>query len=392
MDLSVIIVNYNVKDFLENALVSIERALQAHLRSGKKISGEIFVVDNASDDGSVELLRKRFPRIHLIVNKQNLGFAQANNVALERSRGRYALLINPDTIVQEDTLRVMIDFLDEKNEIGAAGCKILNPDGTLQLACRRSFPSPWVSLTKTTGLSALFPSSKLFGRYNLTYLDPDQSYEVDAISGSFLIVRRKVYEEVGGLDENFFMYGEDLDWCYRIQKAGWKIYYVHETQIIHYKGESTKRSDFDELKTFYHAMHLFVEKHLSGSLVLEALLRIGIVLRRGLAFLGKVGKPLSLAVIDFVFVDISLLLSEYLWFGQVFHFPRYAYGVVLTIPALIFWLSFFSLGLYTHRKFSFSRAALGVVISFFVILKLAQFPNLKKIFERRFKNVTYFLR
>ena len=211
MDLSVIIVNYNVRDFLENALVSIEKALEARLENGKQITSEVFVVDNGSDDGSVELVRKKFPHVHLLVNEENLGFARANNAALKKVHGRYLLLINPDTIVQEDTLKAMIEFFESNPAVGAAGCRILNPDGTLQLACRRSFPSPWVSFTKTTGLSALFPRSKLFGRYNLTYLNPNEICEVDAISGSFMIVRRTVYEQVGGLDENFFMYGEDLD-------------------------------------------------------------------------------------------------------------------------------------------------------------------------------------
>jgi hypothetical protein len=373
MDLSIVIVNYNVRDFLENALLSIEKALEDRLADGRKIAGEIFVVDNASDDGSVDLVKKKFSHVHLIANEENLGFARANNIALSQARGRYLLLINPDTVVQEDTLKVMIDFFDANPDVGVAGCKILNPDGTLQLACRRSFPSPWASFMKTTGLSALFPRSKLFGRYNLTYLNPEESYEVDAISGSFMMVRRTVCEQVGGLDENFFMYGEDLDWCYRIQKAGWKIYYLHKTQIIHYKGESTKRSDIDELKRFYDAMQLFVKKHLSGSLVVQALLRIGIVLRRGIAFAGKVGRPLLLAVVDFMLVDLCLLFGEYLWFGKLFHFPRSAYPIVLSVPALVFVASLFSLGVYTYRKPSLTRAALGVIISFFVISSLTFF-------------------
>jgi GT2 family glycosyltransferase/lipopolysaccharide/colanic/teichoic acid biosynthesis glycosyltransferase len=373
MDLSIILVNYNVRGFLENALVSLQKALEIPLTSGERISSEIIVVDNASDDGSVELVRRKFPHVQLIANSDNVGFARANNIALKETRGRYILLINPDTVVQEDTLKIMIEFFDAHPDVGAAGCKILNPDGTLQLACRRSFPSPWVSLTKTSGLSLLLPQTKLFGRYNLTYKDPDATYEVDAISGSFMVVRRSVYEQVGGLDESFFMYGEDLDWCYRIQKAGWKIYYVHETQIIHYKGESAKRSDFDDVKTFYDAMSLFVEKHLSGSLVLHVLLRLGIILRRGLAFLARLGKPLFFALVDFLLVDLSLLLGEYLWLGRVFYFPRFAYPVILTVPALIFVTALFSFGVYTYRKLSLTRTSLAVVVSFLIISSLTFF-------------------
>ncbi|MBI3578172.1 MAG: glycosyltransferase family 2 protein, partial [Ignavibacteriales bacterium] len=236
--ISVIIVNFNVREFLHHALVSLQKAM-------KGIKGEIIIVDNASDDGSVEMVRRRFPTVALIANKTNLGFAKANNLGLKKAKGKHFLLINPDTLVQEDTLRVMLKFFENNPDVGLAGCKILNPDGSFQLPCRRSFPTPWVALTKMSGLSALFPRTRLFGRYNLTYLSPDETYEIDAVSGSFMMLRREAYEQVGGLDEDFFMYGEDLDWCYRIQKAGWKNYYVHSTKIIHYKGESTKRSNLD---------------------------------------------------------------------------------------------------------------------------------------------------
>jgi len=174
--LSIIIVNYNVRDFLHHALVSLQKAM-------KGMKGEIIVVDNASDDGSIEMVRRRFPTVQLIASKTNLGFAKANNVGLKRAGGKYILLINPDTLVQEDTLRVMLRFFEENHDVGLAGCKILNPDGTFQLACRRSFPRPWAAFTKMVGLSALFPNSRLFGRYNLTYLSPDETYEIDAVRG-----------------------------------------------------------------------------------------------------------------------------------------------------------------------------------------------------------------
>src|SRR5208283_3322834 len=251
MDVSIIIVNYNVRDFLNNALVSVFRALEG-------MEGEVFVVDNASDDGSSDVVRQSFPNVRLIANKANVGFAKANNQALALSSGKYLMLLNPDTIVQEDTIRTLINFFEANGDVGMAGCKILNPDGSLELACRRSFPTPWVAFTKIMGLSALFPRLRLFGKYNLSYLDPDQTYTVDALSGSFMFVRRSVYDQIGGLDEQFFMYGEDLDWCYRAQVAGWNITYVHTTQIIHYKGESTRRSGMNEVKLFYEAMRVFV--------------------------------------------------------------------------------------------------------------------------------------
>ena len=182
-DVSVIIVNYNVRDFLQQSLVSLQKAL-------KGIRSEIFVVDNASDDGSAEMVRKRFPRIRLIANTVNLGFAKANNLALKKARGKFLLLINPDTIVQEDTIRVMVEFLKTHPDVGLAGCKIMNPDGSFQPACRRGFPTPWVAFTRISGLSKLFPKTKIFGKYNLTYLNTEETYPVDAVSGSFMMLRR----------------------------------------------------------------------------------------------------------------------------------------------------------------------------------------------------------
>lgn len=366
LQLSVIIVNYNVREFLDHALTSIRKAM-------KGIRGEVIVVDNASDDGSVEMLRRRYPEVLRIVNSTNLGFAKANNLALRRARGKYLLLINPDTIVQEDTFRVMVRFFEDHPNVGLAGCKILNPDGTFQLACRRSFPTPWVAFTKIVGLSALFPGSKLFGRYNLTYLDPNESYEVDAVSGSFMMLRREVYEQVGGLDEDFFMYGEDLDWCYRIQQAGWKIYYVPQTQIIHYKGESTKRSDIDELKAFYEAMELFVKKHLSSSFLMSLLIRFGIFISSGVARIGQFLRPVRVAIVDVLFVDLALVIAEWLWRGELFSFPAQSYPIVYSIPALIVVACLNAAGVYTYRSMSISRTMGGVIVGYVIIAAVVAF-------------------
>ncbi|MBF8296342.1 MAG: glycosyl transferase family 2 [Bacteroidetes bacterium] len=364
--LSIIIVNYNVRDFLHHALVSLQKAM-------KGMKGEIIVVDNASDDGSIEMVRRRFPAVQLVASKSNLGFAKANNVGLKRARGKYILLINPDTLVQEDTLRVMLRFFEENHDVGLAGCKILNPDGTFQLACRRSFPRPWAAFTKMVGLSALFPNSRLFGRYNLTYLSPDETYEIDAVSGSFMMVRRAAYEQVGGLDEDFFMYGEDLDWCYRIQRAGWKNYYVHSTQIIHYKGESTKRSDLNEIRTFYQAMHLFVQKHLSSSLMLAFLIRCAITVSSRLAIVKAFLRPLGIAIVDIILVDLSVVLAEWIWFGTFSRLPVHAYPIIYTVPALIVVGGMFWAGVYTHRRMSVSRSIVATALSYVFISALVFF-------------------
>jgi len=368
MDLSVIIVNYNVRQFLENALTSIQKSIAG-------IEGEIFVVDNASDDGSVEMMRTKFPGVCLIENTANLGFARANNIALARARGKYLLLINPDTVVQEDTLRTIVTFFDNNPDVGLAGCKILNPDGTLQLPCRRSFPTPWVAFTKISGLSTLFPRSRWFGKYNLTYLNPDESYEVDAVSGSFMMITREAYQRVGGLDEAFFMYGEDLDWCYRVSRAGFKVYYVHSTKIIHFKGESTKRSNIDEIKVFYRAMQLFVEKHYGLSFMIKSLLSLGIALRAAVAFVGKVGRAVLSAAGDVILVTVALILSEYVYFGHLFHFPAYAYPIVWTVPAMIVVASLYFSGVYGVNRYSVSRAAFSVLVSYVVISAIVFFAK-----------------
>src|SRR3990172_1751398 len=309
MDLSVIIVNYNVRDFLENALASAREAM-------KGIDGEVIVVDNASDDGSVEMVGRKFPGVRMVANDRNIGFAAANNIALRLSRGRYMLLLNPDTIVKEDTFQIIIRFLDTHPDAGLAGCRILNPDGTLQLACRRSFPTPWVAFTKIVGLASLFPRSRLFGRYNLTYLDPEQPAEVEAISGSFMVIRREAQQQVGLLDEMFFMYGEDLDFCYRLNTSGWKIFYVPETQIIHFKGESSKKSYFEHRLIFYRDMRIYVRKHFhKGRQFFPSwFLIFAIYLRTLLSFLNSMLRYLAMPLLDTVLMTISLLVAIYIRF------------------------------------------------------------------------------
>jgi len=368
LDLSIIIVNYNVKEFLQNLLASLAKALTG-------LSSEIIVVDNGSDDGSLEMLREKFPHITLIANKVNLGFSKANNLGLKIAKGKFLLLLNPDTIVQEDTFEKLISFFSANSSAGMVGCKILNPDGTLQLACRRSFPGPWTSFCKVSGLSSLFPNSRLFARYNLTYLDENQSYEVDAISGSFMLMKREVYEKIGGLDEQFFMYGEDLDWCYRVQKAGWKVFYVHDTTIIHYKGESTKRSSLDETKVFYSAMHLFVKKHFASSLLVEFILRMAILFRELLAFLGKQKFALTAVLFDFLVFDVSLLLTErlYSYFRPWRGFPEATHLIVYTVPALVQILVNAVSGAYKKETLPVLRVFPALLSGFFVLSSLTYF-------------------
>lgn len=372
MLLSIVTVNYNVRQFLENALTSIGRALEG-------IDGEVIVVDNASRDNSVAMVRKTFPWVHVIANEENVGFARANNQALRVAKGKYILLINPDSIVQEDTFRVMIQYLDAHPEVGLAGCKVLNPDGTFQLPCRRSFPTPWVAFTKMFGLSALFPSSRLFGQYNLTYLSPDETYPVDAVSGSFMMVRREVYEKIGGLDESYFMYGEDLDWCYRVRQAGYTVAYVHETSVIHFKGESTRRSDINEVRLFYKAMELFVARHFRRSYFERFFLSLGIAVREAIAWVNRVLPPLVLMVTDFVLVDVALLLSAYWYFETPLRFIDGANPIVWFAPSLLVVLGLAASGSYLSNRYAPSRAAMGVLGGYVMISAAVFF----------FKNLAY---
>jgi GT2 family glycosyltransferase len=384
-ELSIIIVNYNVKAFLQNCLLSIKKATE-------KIDSEIIVVDNASDDGSIELIKKNFEDVILIESPVNLGFSKANNLGLKISQGKYICLINPDTIVEENTFEVMINFMENHPDVGLAGCKILNPDGTFQLACRRSFPTPWVAFTKIIGLSKLFPKSKLFAKYNLTYLDENQSYEVDAVSGSFMFLRRDVYEKIGGLDETFFMYGEDLDYCYRVKQAGYKVYYVHSTQIIHFKGESTKRSNIDELKHFYDAMRLFVRKHFSGSWIIELILQAAINIRSFLAFIGKRFLILTAIIVDFILFNLSVLLAEiiYMKISGFSGFPDYAYPPVFIVPAGSFVLIAYLLGSYQIKNLPISKLYPSLLISFLFTSSLTYFFK-DYAFSRAIVLITYLL-
>jgi N-acetylglucosaminyl-diphospho-decaprenol L-rhamnosyltransferase len=252
--LSIVIVNYNTRDLLRACLLSIQR-------SEATPEFELFVVDNASTDGSARMVASEFPGARLIESEVNGGYARANNLALKHSRGRYLLLLNPDTELPPLALREMIDFMDARPEAGAAGPKLVRQDGSLDLACRRSFPSPEVSFYRMLGLSALFPRSRRFGRYNLTYRDPDEPAEVDSVVGAFMMVRAEAAGQVGLLDEAFFMYGEDLDWAYRIKSRGWKILYNPEVVVLHHKGASSRRRSQRTIVEFYRAMYVFYRKH-----------------------------------------------------------------------------------------------------------------------------------
>lgn len=293
MDLSVVIVNYNVKYFLEQCLKSVELAR-------KNIDMEVFVVDNNSVDGSVEMVRKMFPSVKLIANKDNVGFSKANNQAIRESNGRYVLLLNPDTVVEQDTFEKCVRYLDEHRDVGGLGVKMIDGQGKFLPESKRGLPTPQVAFHKITGLSKLFPRSKTFNKYHLGYLDRDEINEVEVLSGAFMMMRMETLEKVGLLDEDYFMYGEDIDLSYRILEGGYKNVYFPETRIIHYKGESTKKRSVNYVFTFYNAMIIFAGKHFSNrhARLFSLLINIAIYLRAGLAIMNRFGKRIFMPLMD----------------------------------------------------------------------------------------------
>ncbi len=262
MDIGIVIVNYNTRELLRRCLQSVY--------SSEGVSFIVYVVDNASGDGSAAMVAAEFPQAHLIANTDNVGYPRANNQGLramgfpDAGQTRYALLLNPDTELPPHALREMVAFMDEHPEAGAAGPKVVLPNGQLDLACRRSFPSPEVAFYRLVGLSQLFPRSRRFGRYNLTYLDPDQEAEVDSVVGAFMLVRREAIAQVGLLDETFFMYGEDLDWAFRVKAAGWRVYYTPRVSILHVKRAASRQNPYARI-AFWQAMRHFYQKHYAAS-------------------------------------------------------------------------------------------------------------------------------
>ena len=284
MKLSVVIVNYNVCYFLEQALLSVRRAVQK-----LEQPVEVFVVDNNSADGSVAMVRARFPEVLLIENQDNPGFSKGNNQALRRATGQYQLLLNPDTVVEEDTFRACCAFMDAHPTCGGLGVKMLDGQGRFLPESKRGLPTPAVAFYKMFGLAKLMPKSRTFGRYHLGFLDKDQTHEIEVLSGAFMLLRKAALDRVGLLDEDYFMYGEDIDLSYRLTQGGWKNYYFPGTRIIHYKGESTKRSSVNYVFVFYRAMVIFAQKHFAPGRagLFSLLINAAIWLRAGAAVLER---------------------------------------------------------------------------------------------------------
>jgi O-antigen biosynthesis protein len=293
LKLSIVIVNYNVQHFLEQCLHSVRKAVTG-------MECEVFVVDNNSVDGSVKMVRDKFPEVILIANKENTGFARANNQAMRVAKGEYILLLNPDTVVEENTFRKVVSFMDAHPDAGGLGVQMIDGKGNFLPESKRGLPTPSVAFYKIFGLSKLFPKSKTFGRYHLGYLDKNATHEVEILSGAFMLMRKAALDKVGLLDEDYFMYGEDIDLSYRIILGGYKNYYYHDTRIIHYKGESTKKSSVNYVFVFYRAMVIFARKHFSqkNAKLFSFLINMAIWLRAGAAIAMRFLKAIALPAFD----------------------------------------------------------------------------------------------
>lgn len=378
MKLSIVIVNYNVKHFLEQCLLSVQKAIHG-------IQAEVFVVDNVSLDGSVEMVQEKFPWVQLIANQENVGFSKGNNQAVRLAIGEYVLLLNPDTLVEEDTFSKCIAWMDTHPEGGGLGVKMVDGRGIFLPESKRGIPFPLTSFFKITGIYRLFPKSKRINHYYLGNLSMDENHEVEILSGAFMFMRKTVLDKVGLLDEDFFMYGEDIDLSWRIIKGGYKNYYLADTRIIHYKGESTKKGSLNYVYVFYQAMVIFANKHFSGNHAsgYQNLIRLAIWMRAGLSFGKRIFQAIGLPILD---LTLTWLIW---WFIKVEYtsFTGVEISNKLTIPGfaltgIIWWVMGWVNGLYDFPLKSkpviktILRSAMLVLIIYSLLPETMRFSRL----------------
>lgn len=375
MKLSVVIVNYNVAYFLEQCLKSVEVAVQEMDAVFGANSCEVFVVDNNSVDGSQLMVQQKFPSVILIDNKKNVGFSKANNQAMRISKGEYVLLLNPDTLVEATTFTKVVKFMDEHPDAGGLGVQMIDGKGKFLPESKRGLPTPWVAFYKIFGLSKLFPNSKKFGRYHLTYLSKEETHEIEVLSGAFMLMRNEALQKVGLLDEDYFMYGEDIDLSYRIIKGGYKNYYFPHTKIIHYKGESTKKGSVNYVFVFYRAMIIFARKHFNQkhAKAFSFLINFAIYLRASLAILNRFVKKSILHVADFALLYGILWLIGNGWAKYYKHYDE-SYDSSITqllipIYILIWMITLFYNG-GNDKPYSFKKIIASSLIGTGIILVL----------------------
>ncbi len=369
-DLSVVIVNYNVVFFLEQCLNSVFAA-------SKNLNVQIFVVDNNSVDGSINMLKENFSTVVLIENKENVGFSKANNQAIKRANSPYVLLLNPDTVIEEDTFDKCIDFMNSKTDCGGLGLRMLDGKGNFLPESKRGFPSPSVAFYKIFGLSYLFPKSQKFGRYHLGFLSEFEVNEVDVLSGAFMLLRTVTLEKVGLLDEQFFMYGEDIDLSYRIKLGGYKNYYFPETKIIHYKGESTKKSSVNYVFVFYKAMILFAKKHFSNknANLFSFAINLAIYMRASLSLINRFVKKIVTPFLNAALTYSALFfLSDY-WRNAAIQFPEYVFYISIPLYIFVFILFAWLIGVYDKGIRNHIIWKATIFASIFILVIYALLPK-----------------
>lgn len=361
MKLSIVIVNYNVEHFLEQCLISVRKAID-------QLDAEVFVVDNNSVDGSVSMIKNKFKDVKLIANKENVGFSSANNQAIKLAQGEYVLLLNPDTVVEEDTFLKCIQFMDNKADSGGLGVKMIDGKGKFLPESKRGLPTPSVAFFKIFGLSSLFPKSKVMGRYHLGFLAKNKNHSIEILSGAFMLLRKKALDKIGLLDESFFMYGEDIDLSYRLILGGYKNYYFSETSIIHYKGESTKKTSINYVFVFYNAMIIFAKKHFSkkNAKLFSFFINIAIYIRAFIAISNQFLKKLSLTLFDTFGTAISIyFIAKYYQIYTGITFPLKILSIALIAYTFIWVVSNVILGANDkpYKLFSILKAAtIGTII------------------------------
>ena len=371
MRLSIVIVNYNVKYFLEQCLESV---FASNLRLEENANGapsklelEVFVVDNASVDGSVEMVRERYPQVHLIANEDNVGFARANNQALRLCTGDLMLLLNPDTVVERDTFSSCATFFTTHPDCGGLGVKMINGEGKYLKESKRGFPTPEAAFYKISGLIRLFPHNRRIAAYYMGHLDDEKTNPIDILPGAFLMVSSTALDKVGLLDESYFMYGEDIDFSWRIKKAGFENYYYPDARIIHYKGESTKHGSMNYVYTFYNAMSIFVQHYFTDSKArwFNLLLHIAIWIRAGMSWLKRVLQAVALPAFDFAvafggFVAVKHIWATH-WAANAAYYPPQYTWVVIPIYILVLMLCSWLYGGY-EKPVRLGRIVKGMAI------------------------------